>query len=148
MGSFGDQLRQFAEQSKENAVLVVKKVGIDMLASVVDGSPVGDPDLWKSKPPEGYVGGRFRANWQVGIGRPAAGEIDAVDDSGSATKAAGMNVVMQFGEGDSAIFITNNLPYAIPLEYGHSTQAPGGMVRVTVAKFQGFVEQAAAEARA
>ncbi|WP_256203847.1 MULTISPECIES: hypothetical protein [unclassified Pseudomonas] len=36
----------------------------------------------------------------------------------------------------------NNLPYAIPLEYGHSTQAPAGMVRVTLANFQHIVDEA------
>ena len=39
-------------------------------------------------------------------------------------------------------YIINNLPYAIPLEFGHSTQAPGGMVRVTVARFQQIVQEA------
>ena len=39
-------------------------------------------------------------------------------------------------------YIINNLPYAIPLEFGHSTQAPGGMVRVTVARFQRIVLEA------
>ncbi len=36
----------------------------------------------------------------------------------------------------------NNLPYAIALEYGHSDQAPGGMVRITQARFQQIVEEA------
>ena len=40
-------------------------------------------------------------------------------------------------------FIVNNLPYAIPLEYGHSTQAPNGMVRITVERFQQIVDAAA-----
>lgn len=30
--------------------------------------------------------------------------------------------------GDTA-YLVNNLPYAVPLEYGHSSQAPAGMVR-------------------
>jgi hypothetical protein len=36
----------------------------------------------------------------------------------------------------------NNLPYAVPLEYGHSKQAPGGMVRITLARFQQIVDEA------
>ncbi|MNT90915.1 hypothetical protein D3C72_2319290 [compost metagenome] len=39
-------------------------------------------------------------------------------------------------------YLINNLPYAIPLEFGHSNQAPNGMVRVTIARFQQIVEQA------
>ena len=43
--------------------------------------------------------------------------------------------------GDTA-YLVNNLPYAVPLEYGHSSQAPAGMVRVTIAEFQQIVEAA------
>lgn len=33
-------------------------------------------------------------------------------------------------------WITNNLPYAVPLEEGHSGKAPQGMVRVTLASVE------------
>ena len=35
------------------------------------------------------------------------------------------------------IYISNALPYALPLEYGHSQQAPNGMIRVTVEDWKG-----------
>lgn len=143
MGSFGDDIRRFRDASIQKAESVVQKVAIDCLYSVVDGSPVGNPELWKGSAPAGYVGGRFRANWQVSIGSPAAGEIDAIDANGGQTKAAGESVAMTFRYEDRVVYVTNNLPYAPELEYGHSTQAPKGMVRITVANFQGFVEQAA-----
>ena len=149
MPSFSDQLRQFSEAAVQRAELVVQKVAIDCSVSVVDGSPVGNPELWKfpKSAPAGYVGGRFRANWQVSIGSPATGEVNAIDENGGPTKAAGEAVAMTFRHEDRVVYVTNNLPYAIPLEYGHSTQAPAGMVRITVANFQGYVEQAASEAR-
>jgi hypothetical protein len=34
----------------------------------------------------------------------------------------------------SVTYMTNNLPYAIPIEYGHSKQSPAGMVRINVAR--------------
>jgi len=40
-------------------------------------------------------------------------------------------------------YISNNLPYAIPIEDGHSKQAPTGMVKVTVAEFGSIVRDAA-----
>jgi len=43
------------------------------------------------------------------------------------------------------IYLVNNLPYAIPLEYGHSSQAPGGMVRLTVQKWRPIVDAVARE---
>lgn len=89
---------------------------------------------------QGYVGGRFRSNWQLTTGVPAVGEIEDIENAGETLDrlllAAG-----DLSAGEVA-FIVNNLPYAIPLEYGHSSQAPGGMVRVTVADFQRIVEEA------
>lgn len=91
--------------------------------------------------PEGYVGGRFRGNWQFSIDSPADGELDAVDPSGNSAAAALRAQVSGLTIGQTA-YIVNNLPYAIPLEYGHSKQAPHGMVRVTLANFQRIVEEA------
>jgi hypothetical protein len=90
---------------------------------------------------QGYVGGRFRGNWQFSIDSPATGELDVVDRSGNETIAQLKAQVAALTIGQTA-YIVNNLPYAVPLEYGHSTQAPRGMVRVTLDRFQGIVEEA------
>lgn len=90
---------------------------------------------------QGYVGGRFRGNWQFSIDLPSAGELDRIDPSGNEAIAALREQVQALTIGQTA-YIVNNLPYAIPLEYGHSTQAPRGMVRVTLDRFQGIVDEA------
>lgn len=91
--------------------------------------------------PEGYVGGRFRANWHLSIDVVENVTFDEVDPSGSETIAALVSAVSDFNAGQTA-YLINNLPYAIPLEFGHSTQAPSGMVRITVARFQQIVQEA------
>ncbi|KPY33178.1 hypothetical protein [Pseudomonas syringae] len=88
-----------------------------------------------------HIGGRFRGNWMFGIGAPDGTTTEEIDPSGSKSTARIVNGVLEFRAGDVA-YITNSLPYAIPLEFGHSTQAPGGMVRITVARFQQIVEAA------
>lgn len=88
-----------------------------------------------------YVGGRFRGNWNFSIGYPDNSFRIQPDPTGEATMARLVNGAIEFKAGQTA-FIVNNLPYAIPLEFGHSTQAPGGMVRVTVARFQQIVLEA------
>ncbi|MCX4217397.1 hypothetical protein MKZ87_07065 [Pseudomonas sp. MCal1] len=90
---------------------------------------------------KGYVGGRFRGNWQFLIGAPADGVLDQVDPGGNVTLAKLKLQVEQLTIGQTA-YIVNNLPYAVPLEYGHSKQAPGGMVRITLARFQQIVDEA------
>lgn len=144
--SFALSLAAFAQKAPEQARTVIRKVSIDLLTNTVLRTPVGNPDLWKSKPPAGYVGGRLRANWNVSLVEPDTTTTDVTDDSGSSTINAGTSVIDE-ADGVKDICITNSLPYALPVEYGHSgVQAPQGMVRVTVAEFQSYVSKAAAEA--
>lgn len=96
---------------------------------------------------KGYVGGRFKGNWQVSVNKQPVGETGLIDPSGTATLAAGAAVASGVKAGD-VIYLQNNVPYAIPLEYGWSSQAPAGMVRVTVVRFQQIVDEAAREAKA
>lgn len=143
--AFALDLSKFIEKAQGNAETVVRKVGIDMLAKVVDRSPVGNPDLWKGEGPKGYVGGRFRGNWQVTFGTPAQSEIDRADPNGSATRAAGEAVIASFRGGINSIWLANALSYAYSLEMGHSSQAPLGVAGVTATEFQTYVNQAARE---
>lgn len=80
---------------------------------------------------KGYVGGRFRANWQIGIASPNTATTDLIDPAGGATIGRLTSVAAAVHAG-GVIYITNSLPYAIPLERGHSKQAPQGMVRLTM----------------
>ena len=91
--------------------------------------------------PSGYVGGRFRGNWMFSIGAPDSTTTEEVDPSGAKSTARIVAGALEFKAGDTC-YITNSLGYAIPLEFGHSTQAPGGMVRITVARFQQIVLEA------
>lgn len=91
--------------------------------------------------PSGYVGGRFRGNWMFNIGSPDSTTTEEVDPTGAKSTARIVSGAIEFKAGDTC-YITNSLGYAIPLEFGHSTQAPSGMVRVTVARFQQIVLEA------
>lgn len=143
--TFTLSLAAFAKKAPEQARTVVRKVSIDLLTATVLRTPVGNPDLWQSKPPKGYVGGRLRANWTVSIGAPDTTTTAAIDKSGAATIGAG-SATIEAADTTQAIYMTNSLPYALPIEYGHSgVQAPAGMVRVSVADFQAFVDKAAKE---
>ncbi|PRD13977.1 hypothetical protein [Pantoea coffeiphila] len=95
--------------------------------------------------PPGYTGGRFPGNWQVSFDQEAEGETGRIDKSGNLTIAEGNLVIEQFKVGMTAVYFCNNVPYAYPLEFGHSHQAPSGMVRVTAAEFQRFFDDAARE---
>lgn len=115
--------RWFKYEVEDRIVLAVQKIGMEALRRVVLKSPVDT--------------GRFRGNWLVAIGIPATGTADRVDKGGKATIAAGKAVIEGLTSAQ-AIYICNNLPYAVALENGHSQQAPGGMVAVTLAELEAF----------
>lgn len=91
--------------------------------------------------------GRARGNWNVGIGNPDRTTGNGTDKNGSATIARGAAVI-KAADMEQAFFITNSLPYIVPLEDGHSKQAPAGMVKLTIAELQPLASQVAAKIRA
>lgn len=142
--TFAADIAAFVQKANGNSERVVKKIVFDIGTKIVMRSPVGDGLLWKSPPPPGYVGGRFRANWQYGYGIKPTGDLTDIDKSGNASTlriAAGVNAAPAAG----IHYLVNNLPYAKRLEDGWSTQAPAGMVGLTVVEFQTIAREAAAQ---
>ena len=124
-----------------------KSIAFEALKRVVQKNPVGNPDIWKANTErglkrgdpgyvgKGYVGGRSRANWQVSIGSPREGAVDAIDTSedGDQTVNKGLAAMGPL-QAFQTIYIVNNVEYILALEDGYSTQAPRGMVGVTFAE--------------
>ena len=106
----------------------------EVFKNIIMMTPVGNPSQWQNpaSAPAGYVGGRARGNWQCTIGSPFTGE----DDTGDVLKM--QNTLPR--RAGSVVYLTNNVPYIQKLEYdAHSRQAPNGMVRVSVALFEGVL---------
>ena len=140
MGEFADRVEAWAKKSIANTTFARKKIALEVFSRVVMRSPVGNVRLWKV-PRKGYVGGRFRANWQCTIGAPATGTVDSTDQNRAIRSISG--ALSKLAEDkDEQTNLTNNLAYSEVLEKGRSTQAPVGMVAVTVAEFGGIVEEA------
>ena len=136
--SFEKEIKAFVESAKKNSDLLVRKTVLDIGSRLVLRTPVGDAKYWKSKPPAGYSGGHARANWQHSTGKPKVSEVSGIDKAGGVTIA---NISSGVAGSEVGIdhYITNSVPYIIPLENGHSRQAPKGMVALTVLEFQGIV---------
>lgn len=139
---FAADITAFVKKAGGNMHAVVRKIVLDVGTSVVLLSPVGNPSKWRHPAPKGYVGGRFRANWQYGLDHKPEGVSGAIDKSGQVSISRLRTGVPAAAAGH-VHFITNNLPYAMPLERGWSAQAPAGMVAITVRRFQDFVRKAA-----
>ncbi|MFD2235945.1 HK97 gp10 family phage protein [Aureimonas populi] len=130
MAGFADQIAAWSEKTREKLETAVRKIALDAFTEVILMSPVDT--------------GRFRGNWQVAIGNIPTGTVEIDDKTGTATigKVQAETLKLQAGQ---TIFLVNNLPYAQALEYGHSQQAPGGMVRLTAQRFTPIVDAVARE---
>ncbi|EQC1079761.1 hypothetical protein ACY2HL_001596 [Enterobacter roggenkampii] len=135
--SYNQAVYDHNEAQKSDPANLTKTGRLKKKARLVDGMDI--------KAPPGYTGGRFRGNWQVSFDAPTTDETGLIDKSGNLTKAAGNYTLSLFKVGMKAIYFCNNVPYAYRLEMGHSSQAPGGMVRITAAEFQRFFEEAVRE---
>lgn len=132
-GGFAESLTAFAESTKSVIDEVFRSVVIEIGTSVVILSPVDT--------------GRFKGNWQLTIDQPSLQSLDRYDKAGHETIAELVAQANQLEAGQVA-YIVNNLIYGVPLEYGHSDQAPAGMVQITLARFQQIVEEAIRNAQA
>lgn len=150
MSSFALDIRRFVEKTKDRADQAVHTIVANIAAEIDFRSPVGDATYWKSPPPKGYVGGRFRANWQLGVGSVDVATTMATDRSpknretgGTTTRGIVASIPAQAA--GKVYYLSNSLPYAQRIENGWSRQAPSGVVGLTQVRFQQIVRKAIAE---
>lgn len=86
--------------------------------------------------------GRFRGNWFASFGAPSEITTTVSDKQGTRTASKAAQVV-QSAPNNQTFWLSNNLPYAERLEFGWSDQAPEGMVRTNIARFQRILEEEA-----
>ena len=121
-----------------NADLITRKTVLDIGTRLVERTPVGDANYWKSKPPKGYVGGHARGNWSYSEGSLKTKEFKTIDQSGAISNNR-ILLGLSTQAGGKVHFLQNSVPYIQPLEDGWSRQAPNGMVAITVVEFQGIL---------
>lgn len=127
-GQFAIDLSRFVEKAKGDTNLVVRKIGTEVFRRVILKTPVHF--------------GRARGSWNASVDQVTFQASDVLDKSGGKTIAAMVDTVAEVVAGD-VFYLTSNLPYIIPLEHGHSKQAPAGMVATTLIEFPGIVQTAA-----
>lgn len=86
--------------------------------------------------------GRFRGNWFASSGAPSDVTTAEVDSQGVRTVAKAAQFVQSTNDWQS-LWLSNNLPYSERLEFGYSSQAPEGMVRKNIARFQTIINEEA-----
>lgn len=129
-GDFALSLMRFRDQTLDDMDEIFRRMVIEIGSTVIRLSPVDT--------------GRFRGNWQFTVDEPASASLDNYDKTGHDTIARLVADAQHLTFGQTA-YLVNNLVYGIPLEYGHSNQAPTGFVRTTLDGFNQMVDEAVRE---
>lgn len=132
MSKFTLDIQAFVAKAKKNPETVMRSVSLKLFSAIIKASPVDT--------------GRFRGNWQTTGVTPATGLIAGVDPTGNKAVNSAATFITN-APGWDTFTLTNNLPYAERLEYGWSKQAPTGIVRVNVVRFQQLINEEAAKVR-
>ena len=122
---FAADLNRLCAKAGDKAEQVVRKTAIELQGGMIERSPVDT--------------GRFKSNWQAGVGaiNRATGDAPGSDAKGRTALA-----IATWKPGQT-IYLTNSLPYANRLENGYSKQSPAGMVRLTVQEYGEYLKKAA-----
>ena len=124
--TFEAQLKEFSDVLlPEYQTVFVKKISMELLKKLINKSPVDT--------------GRFRGAWVVGRNTPDRSEPDNPDPTGIATEIKGISDIGAIREGD-IVYISNNLDYALMLEYGWSKQAPQGMAAISLNEIEAWLQ--------
>jgi hypothetical protein len=125
--TFALDVSRLVKKAMGRADVVIRKVALDVTSRVVQKSPVDT--------------GRFRGSWVASVGAPSREVPGTLDKQGAAAVVRMAALAPGVKAGDT-IYLVSNLPYSVRLEYGHSKQAPAGVVRPTVAEFSTIVTAA------
>ena len=129
--SFETDVLNFAAKAQERVDVVVRKIVFDMTSDIVKMTPVDT--------------GHARSNYFWGVFRVT--DIDpAMDKRGGPSLSRAADFASNLRAG-GVVYLTNNLPYIMRLEFGSSKQAPAGMARITCARHQARVNKIVAELR-
>lgn len=114
-----DRLEQWGEKTVRGTLL-------SLSSAVIKDTPVDT--------------GRLRSNWMPSIGSPDSTQGTATSEADTISKVANTTASLKMGD---TFYLTNNLPYAAAIEYGHSKRFPEGMLRKNVAKYDRAIREAA-----
>lgn len=124
-------IEEWAKKTEQNIDTARNRLAFHIYASVVKKTPVDT--------------GRARGNWHISKGSPEPQILERDDKNGRILPEEIEKI--NSAKAEETIYIQNNLPYINALEYGHSKQAPQGMVRLTMANVEHYINEAVRETK-
>ena len=122
------QIEGFSARAQEKVLKIVKKSVIDLTSDIISDTPVDT--------------GRLKNNWFPSVGTVSEQTTEATaNEAGDRANSFVSNQLAL----DKTFYFTNNLPYALRIEFeGWSkVKAPQGMVRRNAIRWKQIVKRAA-----
>lgn len=116
MTTWSVPFNRLAQGMRENVDKTVQRFTFNLFTAVVLRSPVDT--------------GRFRANWNVS---PNKEDMTTSFTTNTQRSFLELQKIFRIPAG-GFVYLSNGLHYAQKLEFGGSVQAPGGMIRISVAE--------------
>jgi len=143
VSDFNKQIRRFVVDTEIKVLEVRQKTATDIFARLMKRTPVDT--------------GNTRFNWTIRLNSPSTRVLKGTDRPGNKTIKRAENKLSKLKD-DQPIYISNNVPHIFVLEdglystknagkagskvtvEGYSTQAPAGMVKLTLEEFPFIVK--------
>lgn len=125
---FSKHMKVVADGFGKNVGHVIRQVAVVVDQVLVMSTPVDT--------------GRARGAWLATVGAPTDAEGPLDKEGGSTITANNAVIETRRDDGGQSIFITNNVPYIVPLDNGTSVQAPGGMTAQAIQAAEYIVQRA------
>jgi len=126
---------------------IINESIFEMYKRIIDRTPVGDPSLWNYPAPPGYVPGTLKASWGLSFQNTGRNALGQFVSGAQISNANGISLRINSPNKALGATIYNTQPYAQRVEEGWSTQAPSGMMRITVAEYTTIIDNNAARYR-
>lgn len=125
---FARSVREAADGFNSSATAWVVNTTARLGGRIIDVSPVDT--------------GQFKGGWHATIGAPERKLLNRLDPTGLVALGDILNTIREAGAG-RVVYIQEDEPYAIPLEDGHSKQAPNGILAITAQLGPHYAQQEA-----
>lgn len=147
-------LNKFLSQFRRNQQIVLDTAGKvinqtlqEMYKRMIDRTPVGNPALWRFPAPKDYEPGTLKKSWRISFKNTQRDAKGRFASTSGVVGSGGISMKIKSTNTRETATIYNPQPYADRVEYGWSSQAPKGMMRITVAEYTGLMDKNAAKYR-
>ncbi len=146
--AFLAQFKKNQQLALDASAKVINATMLQMYKKIIDRTPIGNPALWHPPYwPKNYHPGTLRESWSIsfkGSQRSTAGKFASGDQI---IAGHGISFTVTNTSTNKTVTISNPQPYADRVEHGWSTQAPSGMMRVTIAEYTSLIDTNASKYR-